>query len=172
MQRFSDTIKMGLTHQDAKSPLSMRVSVAHALAPTKDGLIARRENSELRRPVETRPWAARPKVRIAQGRVRSRHRLAQGAAGCQTQGRDLDAPARVPQTSARVSLAERRAYEWRASESGCHVVPYWACAQIRSNETAHAVRNITRQDFEVYLPLCRPSRRSTKVVPLFVGYLF
>jgi transcription antitermination factor NusG len=48
----------------------------------------------------------------------------------------------------------------------------WAAAQIRTNETARAVRNIERQQFQVYNPVCRPSRRSARIAPLFPGYLF
>jgi transcription antitermination factor NusG len=49
---------------------------------------------------------------------------------------------------------------------------YWAGAQIRASEHKRIIWRIDRQGFETYLPLCRPSRRSTKVVPLFVGYCF
>jgi transcription antitermination factor NusG len=49
---------------------------------------------------------------------------------------------------------------------------YWAAARVRTNETARAIRNIERQNFEVYNPICKPSRRSAKVVPLFPSYLF
>jgi transcription antitermination factor NusG len=49
---------------------------------------------------------------------------------------------------------------------------YWAAARVRSNETARAVRNVERLGFEVYNPICRPSRRSLRTAPLFVGYAF
>jgi hypothetical protein len=49
---------------------------------------------------------------------------------------------------------------------------FWTAAQIKSDQVKRAVWHIQRQQFEVYLPLCRRSRRSTRVVPLFVGYVF
>ena len=49
---------------------------------------------------------------------------------------------------------------------------FWTAAQIKSDQVKRAVWHIERQQFEVYLPLCRTSRRSTRVVPLFVGYVF
>jgi transcription antitermination factor NusG len=49
---------------------------------------------------------------------------------------------------------------------------YWAAARVRANETARAVRNIERQGFQVYNPVCRPSRRSARIVALFPSYLF
>jgi transcription antitermination factor NusG len=49
---------------------------------------------------------------------------------------------------------------------------FWTAAQIKSDQVKRAVWHIQRQQFEVYLPLCRVSRRSTRVVPVFVGYLF
>ena len=49
---------------------------------------------------------------------------------------------------------------------------YWAAARIVSNQTTRAVRNVERQGFTLYLPLCRLSRRSLRTVPLFPGYLF
>jgi hypothetical protein len=49
-------------------------------------------------------------------------------------------------------------------------MPYWAAAQIRASESKRAIWHIQRQGFETYLPLCRPSRRSLRLVPLFVGY--
>jgi transcriptional antiterminator RfaH len=49
---------------------------------------------------------------------------------------------------------------------------FWAAAQVRSDATKRAIWHVERQGFETYLPLCRPSRRSAKVVPLFPGYLF
>jgi transcription termination/antitermination protein NusG len=51
-------------------------------------------------------------------------------------------------------------------------VSYWACAQIRASDHRQVLVRVARQGFETYLPMCRPSRRSTKVVPLFPGYLF
>jgi transcription antitermination factor NusG len=50
--------------------------------------------------------------------------------------------------------------------------PYWAAARIRNSDRKQVLWRIERQGFETYLPLCRPSRRSTKVVPLFIGYVF
>jgi transcription antitermination factor NusG len=55
---------------------------------------------------------------------------------------------------------------------GGGVLSYWAAARIKSNETARAVWHIERQGFDVYNPMCRPSRRSLRTVPLFPGYLF
>ena len=49
---------------------------------------------------------------------------------------------------------------------------FWAAAQIRADQTKRVIWHIERQGFETYLPLCRPSRRSARVVPLFVGYAF
>jgi transcription antitermination factor NusG len=49
---------------------------------------------------------------------------------------------------------------------------FWTAAQVRSTETKRAIWHVERQGFETYLPLCRPTRRSAKVVPLFPGYLF
>ena len=49
---------------------------------------------------------------------------------------------------------------------------FWTAAQVRSDATKRAVWHVERQGFETYLPLCRPSPRSAKIVPLFPGYLF
>jgi Transcription termination factor nusG len=49
---------------------------------------------------------------------------------------------------------------------------YWAAAQVQSSLAGRAKWHVERQGFETYMPLCQPSRRSTRVVPLFVGYLF
>jgi transcription antitermination factor NusG len=49
---------------------------------------------------------------------------------------------------------------------------YWAAAQIRASEHKQVLWRMERQGFETYLPLCRPSRRSLKITPLFVGYCF
>jgi transcription termination/antitermination protein NusG len=49
---------------------------------------------------------------------------------------------------------------------------YWAAAQIRASERTRVLWRIERQGFEHYLPMCRPTRRSLRVQPLFVGYVF
>jgi transcription antitermination factor NusG len=49
---------------------------------------------------------------------------------------------------------------------------YWAAARIRTDQVRRAVWHVERQGFEIYLPVCRPSRRSLRTVPLFPGYLF
>jgi transcriptional antiterminator RfaH len=49
---------------------------------------------------------------------------------------------------------------------------YWAAAQIRSNEAKRTIWHVQRQGFEIYLPICRPSRRSARIVALFPGYAF
>jgi transcriptional antiterminator RfaH len=49
---------------------------------------------------------------------------------------------------------------------------FWAAAQVRTDQVKRAVWHIERQGFETYLPLCRPTRRSLRTVPLFPGYLF
>lgn len=49
---------------------------------------------------------------------------------------------------------------------------YWSVAQIKTAEYRRVIWHVERQGFAVYLPMCRPSRRSLRTTPLFPGYLF
>jgi transcription antitermination factor NusG len=49
---------------------------------------------------------------------------------------------------------------------------FWAAAQIRTDQAKRVIWHVERQGFEHYLLMCRASRRSAKIVPLFPGYLF
>ena len=55
--------------------------------------------------------------------------------------------------------------------------PAWFLAQIKPNSHQIALRNLERQGFETFLPLCEETRRMgsrfvTRARPLFPGYLF
>jgi transcription antitermination factor NusG len=65
-----------------------------------------------------------------------------------------------------------RAYRAKADFRRDDVMAFWAAAQVHSPLAARAVRHVERQGFQTYMPLCRPSRRSQRTVPLFPGYLF